>query len=173
MQQVLNIVADVYISRFRTEVGLSDEQFIDLSMILREMVRRRFMLAQRRDELIKQQEQMIGQNTSEEEYRQLKRQLDDVENQLNNIPRNFFVNRIEPRLTRNQSLLAQQFNRKFEQDLKGYIERAVEAQRKQMQQQQERQRQQQNNATARPNAQRGAQDAFRGQQNQPGKQNPR
>jgi hypothetical protein len=129
--QIRQNIADLYISDFRREVELTEDQFIKLSFFIRSFIQMRFRTATLRDDIKQQLERLQAQtNPSVQDIEELRIQKARVDNAFAN-QENDFLGKIRADLRPGQVLLFFAFNTKFEERLLGLIEqaRAAAAQR--------------------------------------------
>jgi len=112
-QQIQQRIAELYVSDFRNEVQLTDDQFLKLGPNIRQFIMNRFKNAERRRDLTQQREQLLGQpNPSDADVQKLNEDTAQFERQSAMAEANF-LGRIRSELTPRQQLLIPQFNRKF------------------------------------------------------------
>ena len=164
-QRVQQQIIDLYLSDFRTDVGLSEEQFLKVSPVLRQFVRNRFQAARSRADLDQQLTRLLSQpNSSEADIQRLTADRAKVETEAATMEARL-VNRLRPDLTARQAALVFQFNTRFNERLRGVVDqvRANAAARGQRQRPGAAARPNANGAkepVVRPNAN-GAQDPVR------------
>lgn len=126
-QRIQEQITDLYISDFKNEVGLTDEQFLNLNMPLRRFMRMRFQAPARRQELNRQLEQLLSQpNPSETDVQKLTEDIAKHDRDVGTMEARFLANFGSELLPR-QRLLLQQFNRRFfNEKLPGLINQARE-----------------------------------------------
>jgi len=157
-QQVQRRVTDLYLSNFRNQVGLSEEQFLKVSPVLTQFVRNRFRTARERAALDQQLNRLLSQpNSSETDIQKLTEDRAKLETEAATMETRF-VNRLRPDLTARQAALIFQFNTRFNERLRDVVDqvRANGAARGQ--------RQQRLGPVDRPNAN-GAKDPARSNAN--------
>ncbi len=124
-RQLQQRIVDFYLSDFRREVELSDDQFLALAPEIRRFMQMRFRVANQRRALLERQNQMLKQPVlSEAEVQRLteqQAQLDAEEGTLETR----LIRRLRAQLTDRQILLVRPFNmRFFGETLPGLLERA-------------------------------------------------
>ena len=126
-QRIQEQITDLYLSDFKNEVGLTDEQFLKLNMPLRRFMRMRFQAPARRQELNQQLERLLSQpNPSEEDVQKLTEEIAQHDREVGSMDARFLANFGSELLPR-QRLLLQQFNRKFfNEKLPGLVNQARE-----------------------------------------------
>jgi hypothetical protein len=126
-QQIQEQIIDLYLSDFKNEVELTDEQFLKLNMPLRRFMRMRFQAPQRRQELNQRLDQLLSQpNPSEADVQNLTEEIAKHDREVGTMDARFLANFGSELLPR-QRLLLQQFNRKFfNEKLPGLISQARE-----------------------------------------------
>jgi hypothetical protein len=145
--QVLPRLQLLYISDFRNEVGLTDEQFTKVVPLLQRFIQGRFANAVNRQGLTERLNVMLEGNPSEQEVQLINKQLAQVTRAKVNLE-NRFLTEIDPELTPVQQLKVRAFQENFEQ----WLLKRVELARSIVEQQQ------QNKQTVRP-GQEGSQPA--------------
>jgi hypothetical protein len=164
-QRLQEQIIDLYISNFKSEVELTDEQFLRLSMPLRNFIKNRFQAPLRRQALNQRRQQLLGQaNPSEADVQQLNEEIAQFDRDTAMLEARFLT-RVGSQLTPRQKLLLTQFNQKFfNEKLPGLINQA----REQNAQRGQRQRPADvanGNDAARPNAPARPGNALRGRPN--------
>jgi TolA-binding protein len=121
--QVQQLIADVYVTRFNNSVGLNDEQFLKVASFVRQFIQMRFRVANQRSILSQRRSQLLEQpEPPEAEVRQLSDDTAQLERQAGNMESNF-VAKVRAELTPRQVLLINEFNRRFfDEDLPKLIE---------------------------------------------------
>jgi hypothetical protein len=122
--QVQQLIADVYVNRFQSTVGLSEEQFLKVGGFIRQFIQMRFRVANQRNMLNQRRTQLLEQaDPSEAEVRQLSDETAQLERTVGNMETTFIA-KIQAELTNRQILLVRTFNMQFfEEDLPRLIER--------------------------------------------------
>jgi hypothetical protein len=125
MQQVRQGIVDLYLSDFRREVELTEEQFLKLNPLIREFIQERFRRANQRQQLKQRQDHLLSQrNPGEADVQRLSEDQERFESETATLE-NRFVAGMRSDLTARQALLVRRFNRTFfEEKLPGLIERA-------------------------------------------------
>lgn len=112
-QQIQGRIADLYLSSFREEVELTDEQVLKLSPDIRQFIQGSFRLANRRRVLNERQAQLLSQpNPSRTDVQMLNEQRARMETEAATLESRF-LRRHEADLSERQMLLVSVFNRKF------------------------------------------------------------
>jgi hypothetical protein len=160
--QLRQSITNLYLTNFRTEVKLTEDQFLKIERFIQQFIQNRFMVAIERDAVNQELDQLLNQANPSSEA------VDTAIAKKTRIDRAFvnmepqFMERIRADLTDTQRTLFYVFNRKFfDEKLPDLIERA-RAQTGTQAPPQVRPNQNPNRQQNAPN--RG--DAFRDQQNQ-------
>ena len=126
-QQLQQQITDLYLSDFKNEVELTDEQFLKLNNPLREFMRRRFQAPQQRQALNQRLQQLLSQpNPSETDVQQLTDEIAQHDRETGTLEARFLA-RMGNELSPRQRLLFTQFNQKFfSEKLPGLISQAGE-----------------------------------------------
>jgi hypothetical protein len=126
-QRLQQQITDLYISDFKNEVGLTDEQFLKLNNPLREFMRRRFMAPRQRQDLNQRLQRLLSQpNPSDSDVQQLTNEIAEHDREIGTLEARFLA-RMGSELTPRQRLLFTQFNQKFfNEKLPGLISQARE-----------------------------------------------
>jgi hypothetical protein len=126
-QRLQQQITDLYISDFKNEVGLTDEQFLKLNNPLREFMRRRFMAPQQRRALNQRLQRLLSQpDPSDSDVQQLTNEIAEHDREIGTLEARFLA-RMGSELTPRQRLLFTQFNQKFfNEKLPGLISQARE-----------------------------------------------
>jgi hypothetical protein len=124
-QQIQNQITDLYIANFKSEVQLTDEQFIRLNPGIRNFMRMQFENARRRQAFKQQLSQLMDQpNPSESDVTK----LIDAKNQFEReavTKETRFLTRINSELSPRQQVRVMEFNRRFmDEKLPGLIQQA-------------------------------------------------
>jgi len=121
--QVQQLIADVYVNKFQSTVGLTDEQFLKVGTFIRNFIQMRFRVANQRNLLNQRRTQLLEQpDPPEAEVRQLGEDTAQLDRTVGNMETNFIA-KIQAELTPRQRLLVPTFNaRFFEEELPRLIE---------------------------------------------------
>jgi hypothetical protein len=151
LQQIQQSLADLYLSDFRSQIELNEDQFLSVAPIIRQFMQMRFRAANRRENLNQRLNRLLSQsNPSETQVQQLIDEKAQLESQSAGMEV-WFVNTIRPYLTTRQVPRVLDFNRTFfNERLPDLIGRAREMAASRGQRQQQRQQQRPAEA-ARPN----------------------
>jgi chromosome segregation ATPase len=173
VQKIQEQITDFYLSDFRNELGLTEEQFFSLNQPLRQFMRMRFQAPARRQEMNQRLDQLLSQpNPPEAEVQKLTKEIAQFDRQMGNQEERFLAAFGSELSTRQQAQLLQ-FNRRFfNEKLPGLIRQARERNAAQAQRQAQQKQQQQRQKPAadpvRPNNTPVARpgNALRGKPNQ-------
>ena len=135
-RQIQRSITDLYVSDFRNQVGLSEEQFLKVSPVLRQFIQNRFRVARQRVALDQQLNRLLSQpDPSETAIQRLSEARAQFETEAATMETRL-VNRLKPDLSARQAALIYQFNRSFNEGLRTAVEqvRANTAARGQRQQ---------------------------------------
>jgi hypothetical protein len=121
-------IAELYVSSFITEVELTDDQFLKIGNFVRQYIRRRFDMAQRREAINQQLDLLSSQaSPSEEDVAALIDAKTRVDRNTGNAE-SVFLEEIRSTLTAKQIARFYSFNHAFfDERLPNLIERAREA----------------------------------------------
>jgi hypothetical protein len=120
--QLQRNITDLYLSNFKEQVGLSDDQFLNVAPIVRNFIDRRFQVANRRRQLEERENQLLSQpNPSEAEVQRLNEELSSLDESAAMDAR--FMRNLQSQLSDRQLLAARQFHRNFINDK---LPRAIE-----------------------------------------------
>ena len=124
-RQLQQLIVDFYLSDFRREVTLSDDQFLALAPEIRRFMQMRFRVANQRRMLLERQNQMLKQpSLSDAEVRRLTEQQAQLDAEAGTLETRL-IRRLRGQLTDRQILLVRPFNmRFFNETLPGLVERA-------------------------------------------------
>src|SRR5262245_5751440 len=126
-QQLQQRITDLYLSDFRNEVQLSDEQFLKLNGGIRNFMQNQFQAARRRQALKQQLDQLMSQpNPSETDVQRLIEARNQFERESATMETRF-LNRMGAELSPGQQLRVMEFNRRFmNEKLPDLVQRARE-----------------------------------------------
>jgi hypothetical protein len=126
-QQLRQQITDLYLSDFKNEVELTDDQFLKLNMPLRQFMRTRFQAPADRQALNQRLDQLLSQpNPSEADVQKLTEEIAKHDREVGTVDARFLA-RFGSELSPRQQLLLQQFNRRFfNEKLPGLISQARE-----------------------------------------------
>ena len=126
-QRIQEQITDLYLSDFKNEVGLTDEQFLKLNLPLRNFMQMRFRAPARRQALNQRLTELLNQpNPPEPEVQKLTEEIAQFDRQVGTQEARF-LERFGPELSVRQRGQLLQFNRKFfNEKLPGLINQARE-----------------------------------------------
>ena len=124
-QQIQQRITELYIADFKSEVQLSDDQFLSLMPGIRNFMKMQFENARRRQAFNQQLSQLMEQpNPSESEVTQLIEARNQFERESATLETRFLT-RIGAQLSPRQQVRVMEFNRRFmNQKLPGLIQQA-------------------------------------------------
>lgn len=124
-RQLQQRIIDLYLSDFRREVDLSEDQFLALAPEIRRFIQMRFRAANQQRELRERQNQMLRQpNLSEADVQRLTEQQAQLDAEAATLETRL-IRHLQTRLTDRQILQIRPFNmRFFNQRLPALVERA-------------------------------------------------
>jgi hypothetical protein len=117
------IVEGFYVSRFQQELGLNDDQFARVLPTLRESLRQRNELGQRRARALNALRQGIANGVSEEEINERIRQFDESDLALRQV-QDTLLRSIDPNLSAEQRARLRIVQPSLEQRIRNLIERS-------------------------------------------------
>src|SRR5262245_12348173 len=113
LQQIQQSLADLYLSDFRSQIELNEDQFLNAAPIIRQFIQMRFRAANRRENLNQRLNRLLSQsNPSEAQVQQLIDEKAQLESQSAGMEV-WFVNTLRPHLTTRQVPRVLDFNRTF------------------------------------------------------------
>ena len=143
-QQIQEQIISLYLADFKNEVGLTDEQFFNLNMPLRRIMRMRFQAPAQRQQLNQRLQELLSQsNPSEADVQKLTQDIGQHDRDVATLEAQFLKN-FGSQLSPRQQLLFKQFNQKFlNERLPGLINQARERNAATLREQQLKQQRQQ------------------------------